>query len=317
MSTGPILVADVGGTNARFALAMREGARYRLIHRAHLAAIDFPSIEDAVAAFLKEAPQTPQLGCFAAAGPPINNVVDLTNSNWIVDGDALARRFKLSHLHVVNDFAGQARGAALVEDKDATTILPGAFDASAPQAILGPGTGLGLAFLLPGQPPKVLPSEGGHSAFAPQSEREAAIHAQIAKRHGYVSYERVVSGIGIATVWQAIHDDAGMPTPALTPAEIVSRRDKDAKAAETLDLFFSALGVFAGNAVLIGGARGGVHLGGGILPRLIEPLLASSFVARFKERGPMSAYVADVPVRLMRSDDTALLGAAALAEELG
>jgi glucokinase len=316
-----ILVADIGGTNARFAIARREAGSYTLSAIARLTAAQWPSLDDAVAHYLSGVEQAPTRAAFAVAGPVKDGFADLTNSPWVVDAKALAQRFGLTSVKVVNDFAGQARGALLTPPHDVQTIAPGAGDDSAPIAVLGPGTGLGLAYVHPSNPkdgspnPKIIPTEGGHTAFAPITEGERRIAALLGAQHGYVSFERVCSGIGICAVYAALRAAAGHAEEPLSAAEISARATDDPLAAQTMATFFAALGVFAGNAVLMGGARGGVYLGGGILPKLSDALLASDFLNRFSDRGPMSGYLADVPIRLICSPDAALYGAAALGDE--
>jgi glucokinase len=312
----PILVADIGGTNARFAIASRMAERYTISDVMRLSAAQWPSLPDALSHYLEATGHKPARAALAVAGPVTANIAALTNSPWTVDGPALAKAFGLARVRVVNDFSGQARGAILLPPQDLLTIAPGVSDAAAPIAVLGPGTGLGLAYLHRGETaPIVAPTEGGHTAFAPCTDEERRVGALLAARHGYVSFERVCSGLGISAVYAALKSNAGAEDAVLPAEDISARTGSDPLAAQTMELFFAALGTFAGNAVLMGGARGGVYLGGGILPKLPDALLKSDFLQRFYARGPMSTYVADVPVTLILSADTALYGAAALADE--
>jgi glucokinase len=307
------LVADIGGTNARFALALRERDSFQIAHRIVEAASEFARFEDALAHALSTLPTRPNRASFAVAGPIRDGQVRFTNSQWSIDANAVAQRFGFNRVVLENDFAGQARGALHVPRTSITAILSGHALEGAPVAVLGPGTGLGLAYVMPMAhgAPRIVATEGGHTAFAPQTSFEAEILKQLQNEHGYVSFERVASGIGIASVYRACLTIAGLDAIDRSAAEIVARIDQDAQARSAMNLFFSALGVFAGNAVLMGGARGGVMLGGGILPKVRAQLAQSDFAERFRARGAMSAYLAECPVDLIMSDDTALLGAAA------
>lgn len=317
MSGDDILVADIGGTNARFALARRDGAGFSLRRAQHLSAGDFPDFAAALASFLEANAARPSRACFAVAGPVRAGVAQLTNSSWRIARAAITAQFNIAHVRLVNDFAAQARGAPLTLADHVMEIAPGSGDASAPIVVLGPGTGLGLATLAPTPRGfRVLASEGGHQAYAPQTDLERTLAAKLQAKLGYVAFENVCSGIGLEACFPALCDIAGVPAQALSGAEIAARIDRDPVARMAFEIFFSALGVFAGNAVLATGARGGIFLGGGILPKMRAAFIASDFLARMRNRGPMSSYFDDVPVRLLLSDDVALIGAAALAEEL-
>jgi glucokinase len=306
-----VLVADLGGTNARFACAQWEAAQVRLTNRAVLPAKDYPTLEQALAHYLAEVRAPPTNACFAVAGPLGEGVFQFTNLDWRFDPLALKKTFDWGAFHLVNDFAAMARGAADAQEATLTPIAEGRPDPTAPKIVMGPGTGLGLAVLVPeGEGWRVLPAEGGHVAFAPQTAREHEVWAALAAIDPYVSVERVASGSGLPHVYRALGGQG-----ELNAKQIAARADQDPAAAGALDTFFSALGVFAGNAVLTTGARGGVLLCGGMLPALEARLHGSDFVPRFRNRGVMSAYLADVPVMLNTDENAALVGAALLFAE--
>jgi glucokinase len=305
MTTPPILVADLGGTNARFALAVigHDGVSLSTIQR--LPTRNYASLEAAIDTYLKTAPETPEAACFAVAGPVSEGLFHFTNLDWSFDRDALSTRFGWRQFGLVNDFAAMALGAVKAPPADRAMIAPGATRPAAPVIVMGPGTGLGLATLVPANGDwTVLPSEGGHAAYAPQTERECWIWAKLAERLGYVPAEAVASATGLALVYQALGG------AELSAEDIVARAPQDARAAEALAVFFAALGVFAGNAALTAGARGGVLLCGGMLIALEATLRESAFVSRFRARGLMSAYLADAPVTLIKDEHAALRGAA-------
>jgi glucokinase len=315
------LVADIGGTNARFAIARGSAATGFTLHNLdkHKAS-DFADLGEAARAYLAACgcAEGVRLGCFGVAGPVGPGVVALTNSPWRLDPEALAKALGLERIVVVNDFAALARGAPMTTPGELIGIKDGTPVAGAPFAVLGPGTGLGVGLVVPTRLGlRVVPTEGGHAAFAPRNDLERMVAEHVARTHGYVSWERVISGMGLPEIDAALAAADGRTSRSRTPGEItkaaLSGSDPHARAA--VELFCTALGGFASDVAVIAGARGGVYLGGGILPRIVELLRASGFVARFTDKGPMSPYVEAIPVKLIVSDKAALLGAAALAEE--
>ena len=314
------LVADIGGTNARFAVARgnsREGFGLENIRR--FKNEDFKDLRDAAQAYLKDCPgERPKRGCVAVAGPVSSGVIQLTNSTWHFEADALARDLGLETLLPVNDFAAQARGAPLAASKDTVTIKEGSPEPDAPCAVLGPGTGLGLGVLVPHPAGMIVVStEGGHAGFAARTEEQRAVGRYLAHEYDFTSWERLLSGAGLTNIHRALCDLEGLPRPDHLPEEITREALADAASLSrrVVDLFCSVLGGYAGDVAVMSGARGGVYLGGGILPG-IQPLLESSdFEAQFTERGPMSPYTQAIPVWLILSDEAPLLGTAALAEK--
>lgn len=315
------LVADIGGTNARFAIARGSAVRgFTLQAPRKLKAADYAKLGDAARAYLQACGcgDGVRVGGFGVAGPVGAGEIALTNSPWRFEPDALARALGLDRVVVVNDFAAQARGAPLTPAADLVSVKPGTPVADAPIAVLGPGTGLGVGLLVPtASGPSVVATEGGHAAFAPRDDRERVVAEHVAKAHGYVSWERVVSGPGLPDIYAALAAQEGGLAEPLTPEEITEAAlaGSDHLSRATIELFCTALGGFASDVAVVTGARGGVYLGGGILPRIVDMLHGSGFIARFADKGPMSAYVEAIPVRLIVGESTALLGAAALAEQ--
>ncbi len=311
----PILVADIGGTNARFALAERIGGVIGLRDARSLRAEDFETVDAAAESFLNSINARPARACFAAAGPVINHEVDFTNSHWTLRQGDIAQALSLRDMLIVNDFHALAAGVAHL-DQDAFRLVrdaPG--DENAPQLVIGPGTGLGQALVVHGDgAPKIIATEGGHVAYAPQTSEESEIAAHIARRFSRVSAERLLSGPGLQNTYEALCAVAGEPCDA-APAEDITAAalaGTDPVAVRTVNLFCEMLGSAAGDAVLATGARGGVILGGGVLPK-IEPLfMASGFSGRFADKGRMGAYLEPVPVRMIVQEGAALYGAAAM-----
>jgi glucokinase len=272
------------------------------------------SIEATIAAYLATQRLTgpPRAALLAVAGPVTSNSVTLTNRGWQVDGATIRHILGIPEVRVLNDFEALAWSLPHLAGPDLLKLgggegLPGAL-----LAVLGPGTGLGVGAFLP--PDRVLPGEGGHATLAAEDEREAAVVALLRRRFGHVSAERVLSGPGLVCLHEALAELEGHPPPGLDAAGISA--GADARCAATLELFCAMLGSFAGNVALTYGARGGVFLGGGILPRLPHLLAASAFRARFEAKGRFQPWLAPVPCWLILRPDAALLGLAVVARSL-
>ncbi len=302
------LLADIGGTNARFALSEGEVPA----DPASVALDGFPDIVDAIAHFLGDA-KPPEAAVLAVAGPVVRNSVRLTNRGWLVDGAAIGQALGIGHVRVVNDFAAQSWALPSLAGPDLHPLGGGAAEEGAPLAVVGPGTGLGIgAFLPPGQ---ALVTEGGHASIATHEPREAAVVEWLRGRHGHVSAERVLSGQGIENLHAGLAAVDGMTAEALDAAEITRRAlaGEDARAVEVLDIFCAMLGSVAGDLALLYGAKGGVYVAGGICPRFPDYLAASRFRARFEAKGRFRDWLAPVPAWLVMRPDPAMLGLAAIA----
>lgn len=315
------LVADIGGTNARFAIARGSVQRgFDLEHVRRLKNADFQELRDAVLAYLATCDgERPARACFAVASPMGPGEVQLTNATWTFDPVSLGRELGLAQLIAVNDFAAQARGALLMPDSDLVELNAGRPVATAPRAVLGPGTGLGLGLLVPGDGDaiRVIATEGGHAAFAPRTGIEIEVARFLSREYGFVSWERILSGGGLVNIHRALCHIEGVPWPGHRPEDVTAEAaaEPDAMGARVVEFFCTALGGYAGDVAVLTGARGGIYLGGGILPRIRPLLERSGFLARYADRGPMTQYVRDIPVRLIRGEGAALRGAAALAEQ--
>ncbi|MEE2526827.1 glucokinase [Hyphobacterium sp. HN65] len=313
------LVADIGGTNARFAIA--EGAAesgFTLKHVQRLRAEDFENLRDAANAFLESIDdERPDSGCIAVAGPVGGSVVRLTNSRWRFEPKELAEELRLKKLVAINDFAAQARGAPLCPADGVISVCPGTPQLDTPIAVLGPGTGLGLGLLMPGRDHvHVVATEGGHAGFAPRTDIEVEVGRFIADEYGFVSWERLLSGRGLVNIHRALCHIEGVRWPGHRPENITEEAlaNRDSLCGRVVDLFLAALGAYAGDISVITGARGGTFLAGGILPTIAGMLPDSAFNARRSRRGPMTQYVESIPVDLITTDAAALLGAGAIAE---
>ena len=306
-----ILCGDIGGTKTLLGLA-RDG---EMVVDRRYANADFQNFAGVLAAFLADTQTDPAQingGCLALAGPIADDgrSAHLTNLPWNIDSDALSRRFGLPALRLVNDFAGAAMGAVTSSPAQRFTLQPGEPLATAPCLVVGAGTGLGMAIVLPhGESWRILPGEGGHVAFAPADEAQAALWAFLNRRHGRVTWERVVSGPGLA----AIHES--LTGASLSPKEISTRAASGPDCAErrSLDLFLAAYGAFAGDMALACLARGGVFLAGGIAAKLLPLLPQSGFLAAFNAKAEHAAIAVRMPIHVATDPLLGLRGALQLA----
>ena len=310
--TGTVL-GDIGGTNARFTIAGRPGELGDIVN---FRTADFATFDDALRGYLDQNPDKEVTrAAVAVAGLVSDGAAVMTNLNWTVSARALKDDFGYEAASVVNDFAANAMAVPLLQPDDVESINAGRAVESAPVAVIGPGTGLGVAALVPGEDgPAVVPTEGGHVAMAPADDEEYELLRILRREFGHVSAERVLSGQGIVNLYRALAAVRNSPAVFADPAEITGAVDSDALAAETLSRFFAMLGGFVGDTALTLGARGGVYLMGGILPRLGERLQASSFLDRVQAKGRFRDYLREIPIKLAVHENPALLGLSALAE---
>ena len=323
----PWLLADIGGTNARFGLQTAAG-RIDAIWVAECAA--YPTLGAAIVQYLSQ-PATVAAGGYQArqAGIAIANPIDgdavrMTNHHWSFSIEAICSQFSLTSLHVVNDFAALARAVPFLSAQHRVQVGGGEARQRGVIGLVGAGTGLGVAGLVPaGKEWIALDSEGGHSTFAAVSEREIHILRKASERYGHVSAERVVSGPGIRLIYEVLAERAGAAPQALgaqaidTPA-IIERglRGECLVCVETLETFCEMLGTIAGNVAITLGARGGIYIGGGIVPRLGAFFDRSGFRARFEQKGRLSSYNAQIPTYVITADYPALIGMSVILAEL-
>ena len=319
---GSYLVADVGGTNARFAIARGDrddGFVLEQIRR--FKNQDFADLHEAAQTYLEGCSgDRPSRGCVAVAGPVAREVIQLTNSTWRFRPDQMARDLGLSSLLPVNDFAAQARGALLVSPDETYPLNRASPEPNAPCAVLGPGTGLGLGLLIPRAGAiEVVATEGGHAGFAPRTEEERGVARFLSGESSFVSWERLLSGAGLVNIHRALCYLERERWPEYRPEDITREAlaDPASLSRRVVLLFCSVLGAYAGDVAVMSGARGGVYLSGGILPTIRSLIEASDFRVRFEEHGPMTRYASAIPVWLLESDTAPLLGAAALAGSSG
>ncbi len=312
----PRLLADIGGTNARF--AWQEGAGTAPGDLQTLAVADHASLADAMSAYLKLIDRPAPPWCAIGVATPITgDAVSLTNSHWSFSIDAVRHELGFERFVVINDFTALALALPDLPAGDLRQLGGGEPVAGTPLGLIGPGTGLGVSGLVPSTEPgrwAALQGEGGHVTLAASNAREAAVLQVLHDRFGHASAERAVSGQGLEALHHAICsvDGLRMATP-LTAAEISERAlaGTDPSCVEVLDLFCAFLGSVAGNLALTLGARGGVYIGGGIVPRLGSAFESSRFRECFEAKGRFSEYLAAIPVYVIHAKvSPALLGAA-------
>ena len=303
-----ILLGDIGATNARFALL--SNGNLNAINTFEVA--KFGQFTDVLAIFIKEHCRQTQIhqALLAIAGPITGERVLLTNSSWVIDARGLKTDFAL-HTRIVNDFEAVALSLPSLTSNDLAQIGDGRSEVGAPLAVLGPGSGLGVACLIDHSERRVvIASEGGHATLAPTSEEEDHIVNQLRKRFGHVSAERAISGSGLENIYHALAALEGLQTRPLSATEITKNAlsGECQLARRSLHAFSAFLGSFAGNVALTFGARGGVYIAGGISPRILNFLIRSEFRNRFEAKGRFQSYLETIPTYVITHPAAALIG---------
>ena len=323
-----ILAGDIGGTKTLLAL---HSVRARApVYEQRYASRDFTDLESLLARFFEDAGAAlhsrPRIetACLGVAGPVAGERVRVTNLPWIVDGERLGARFALGRVRLLNDFAAAAWGVGELVPADLVTLQPGEPLAQAPRVVLGAGTGLGIAYVVPGRNGgHPVAGEGGHCAFAPANEEQNALWRHLHRQLGRVTLEHVLSGKGLARIYDFLRErgrsgESGARR-AESAAEItrVAIEQADPLAGAALDFFIACYGAAAGDHALNVMARGGVYVAGGIAPKILPRLQAGGFVAAFNDKGEYSNHARRMPVNVVVNDRLALLGAALVARRAG
>lgn len=317
-----LLAADVGGTHARVGLLARRphgASPVSVLRYQRYVCAEWPSLTAVLRDFLDgfAAPVRIEQCVVASAGYVLEDAIVNDNLAWPVSIRDIRERLALERLAVINDFEAVAFATQFLAEADTLAVI----EASAPRQrgpvlVMGPGTGLGSAVLLPNEPhATVLATEAGQVALAPGNEREIEILRLLARERSHVSFEHALSGPGLRNLYRAISTLRGT-SAALSEPDAITRaalERSDPAAAEAVDVFCGLLGSFVGDLVLLYGARGGVFLAGGILPQIRPLLLASRFRERFFNKGVMRPFLQQVPVRLMEHGQHGVIGAASLA----
>jgi glucokinase len=326
--SGPRLLADVGGTNARFAIEIADG---RIEAVAVLPCADYPGLVDAIRAYL----DGPQIGALVAAlgrgairhaaiaiaNPVDGDQVRMTNHHWAFSIQAVRNDLGLETFLVLNDFTALARALPHLATEQRRQVGGGVARPDSVIGLVGAGTGLGVSGMVPANDGwTALKSEGGHVTFAPMDEREIAILRFAWREFAHVSAERLLSGVGLELIYRALAERAGVTGAALSAPEITRRglAGECAVCDETIDSFCAMLGTIAGNIAVTLGTLGGIYIGGGIVPRLGTRFDQSAFRSRFENKGRFSGYLAQVPTFVITAEYPAFVGVSALlGERLG
>jgi glucokinase len=345
-----ILAADIGGTNTRLALFDWTNQRVEpQVEQVYISA-DYPSFEEILVEFLTPAPpeavepleghEQPlperqpieplkiDAACIGVAGPVIDNRSETTNLPWLVDGPALAKRFEIATVRLLNDLEATAHGLLELRPEETTVLNAGTIPSQKrPLALVAAGTGLGEAILFwDGAQYRPIPSEGGHSDFGPNSELEIELLRHLRASYLHVSWERVLSGPGLHAIYEFLRDTKrNEPTwmaeriqvedPAAVIAEVGLKKQAEI-GIQALDLFASIYGAEAGNLALKSMALSGVYLGGGIAPKLLTKLQDGTFMRAFTNKGRYKKIMSGIPVRVITNNRAALIGAASVAARL-
>ncbi|SFE44441.1 glucokinase [Chitinophaga sp. CF118] len=316
--TCTLLAGDIGGTKTNLALYNYDGKTFTLLKEDKYLSKDYNSLGKMLTDFLGD--KVPDRMCFGVAGPVLNGKVKITNVPWTIDSNEIAHLYNNIPVHLINDLETTAYGLAVLEEKDLHTIhkgkhIPGNW------GIIAPGTGLGEAGIYwDGKNAHPFPTEGGHCDFAPRTEPDLELFTYLQRKFGHVSWERLISGPGIFTIYEFLRDLKEMDAPAwLTdkmlvhddaPALISENADTVPICAETMTLFLRYLAIEAANLALKVKATAGIFIGGGIMPKNLKLVDSHIFIKWFHDFGRMKHLLEDIPVKIILNDKTALLGAA-------
>lgn len=323
-----ILAGDVGGTKVHLALYQFEGGRLQHVTDERFPAREFDGLEAVVRAFF-EKHDHPEVtsACFGVPGPVRNGRLRLTNLPWLLDARELSRALAIDHIFLINDLEANGYGIPELSSDQVFTLSSGDPSAVGNRGLISAGTGLGEAILMwNGTLHIPVASEGGHCDFAPRNETEVKLLTYLQKAlSGRVSYERVVSGLGLKNVYTFLRDEQGMSeSPELRdrmaqedPNAVIGElgeTGKDELCARALDIFVSVYGAEAGNLALKVFAIGGMFIGGGIAPKVLDKMRDGTFMHAFTDKGRLSDLLVQTPVHIILESRAALMGAAAYAE---
>ena len=311
----PILIGDIGGTNARFSVVLdanSEAGEPWIVQTA-----DFPTIDAAIqAAVLDRSSVRPNSAVLAVAGPVDSDAIALTNCPWVVRPKEMIANLGLTDIVVLNDFEAQALAVVALGEEHMEKIGGGAPEPNAGRVVLGPGTGLGVAGLIHALDHWIpVPGEGGHMDIGPRTPRDFEVFPHIEKLEGRISGEQILCGRGLVSTYRAVAAADGKAAPFTKPSAVTAAAlaGADPVAEEALALFVTCLGRTAGDLALVFMSRGGVFLTGGIAQKIVPALKAGNFRAAFEDKAPHSALMREMPVYVITHPLAALLGLAAYA----
>ena len=317
-----ILAGDIGGTTTRLALCEVEGGAPAPRAQADFPSPKYPGLEAILAEFLQDKDAKILSAAFGVAGPVREGRVETPNLKWVVDAASLARQIGIARVDLLNDLEATAWGTLALKDEDFEVLQAGEAQRGGNRAVIAAGTGLGEALLVPEEKGyRPLASEGGHADFAPRDELEVELLRFLTGIHGHVSYERVVSGPGLVSLYRFLRESGRGEEPEWLsrklaeedPAAVIATAALEGTSplcSLALDRFVSLYGAEAGNFALKVLATGGIYLGGGIAPKILPKLREQTFIESFQAKGRYRKLLEKVPVRVILNQRTALLGAA-------
>ncbi|UCC56024.1 MAG: glucokinase [Gammaproteobacteria bacterium] len=326
--TASVLAGDIGGTKTRLALFHKDGTRLECTGEHEYESREHESLDNIIADFRDRYKEQPAAACFGVAGPVRENAVDVTNLPWKISAPELERRFHLDKVALLNDLEATALGIASLPASDFHTLNRGMADPRGNAAIIAAGTGLGEAGLYhDGSRYRPFATEGGHTDFSPGNDTEIELLHYLLRQYEHVSWERLLSGPGLVQihaylcnarqqeipVWLLEEQQDGDPAAAISSA---ARNDSDPVCRDAQRLFIRLYGREAGNLALKTMATGGLYLGGGIAPKILDELDAGDFMETFSAKGRMRPLLECIPVKVILNDHAALYGAASCAAGL-
>ena len=317
-----VLAGDVGGTKALLRIDRWSDGKACAVAEQLFKCDRYPDFSHIVEEFLHDKKEKIDAACFAVAGPIIEQSAKLTNLPWTISARAIASRFEIGNVSLVNDFEAVGWGIQIIPAQDLLTLQRGTKQKDGVRAVLGAGTGLGMCFVGTEPRPRVYASEGGHVSFAPNDEDQIKLLQRLRQRHGRVSVERALSGPGLVNIFEFLNNsrpacsellramEEGDPAAAITEFAL---RNRDPVAVKALDMFVAIYGSCAGDLALLTMARGGVYIAGGIAPKIKEKLADGAFMRAFLEKGRYTELLKTIPVHVVLDEKVGLLGASFVA----
>ncbi len=317
-----LLAGDIGGTKTVLALYDANTDLRTPLHKKRFPSASYGSLKDIIREFLRDVPSTSiEAAAFGLAGPVVNGAAQLTNLSWYESETEIKDAFGLTKVALLNDLVAIANAVPILTSDETITLNKGNRVPETSIAVIAPGTGLGEAYLTwDGARYRPYPSEGGHADFAPSSADELGLLNFLYKHHDHVSTERVCSGMGIPNIYDYLKASGFAAEPPWLKAQLAQAEDRTpiiaaaagncALAERTMEMFVSILGAEAGNLALTFLATGGLYLGGGIPPRIIDLLQSETFLTPFASKGRFEKLMRDIPIEVINQPEAALLGAA-------
>lgn len=315
MTGNTVLAGDIGGTKTRLAIVTVAGTQVSTEHEATYSSQAYDTFETLLGEFLAGI-KAPAYAALGVAGPVQGRVVRTTNLPWLIDADTLQRSFGFTFCSLLNDLEATAYGLPALGAGDLLVLQAGAADSTGNRAVIAAGTGLGEAGLYwDGKQHRPFATEGGHASFAPSNALEFALLSHLQQQFDHVSWERVVSGMGIVSIHEFLCRYHAAPEDLFAPntdmaAAISAAAEHDEMCAQTMHLFVRLYGAEAGNLALKTMSRGGIYLGGGIAPKILPLLQSGEFIDAFLQKGRMRPLLDAMPVKVILNDRAALYGPA-------